>query len=69
MQQPGTPSRAYTPGRYSGIEGSVHGFDLMVADRYAGDGVVTRVERVTKSASAAAARGGPTAGAKADAAD
>jgi len=49
LQQVGTRSRAYTAGRYSGIEGSVHGFDLMVADRYAGDGVTTRVERMAKS--------------------
>ena len=53
LQQAGTRSRAYTPGRYSGIEGSVHGFDLMVADRYAGDGVATQVDRVTKAASSA----------------
>lgn len=53
LQQAGTRSRAYTPGRYSGIEGSVHGFDLMVADRYAGDGVTTQVDRVTKAASSA----------------
>ncbi len=57
LQQVGTRSRAYTPGRYSGIEGSVHGFDLMVADRYAGDGVVTEVERATKAASTEAVAG------------
>ncbi len=51
LQQAGTRSRAYTPGRYSAIEGSVHGFDLMVADRYADDGVKTSVERVAKQAS------------------
>ncbi len=50
LQQAGTRSRAYTPGRYSGIEGSVHRFDLMVADRYANDGRVTRIERVAKQA-------------------
>jgi Rieske 2Fe-2S family protein len=54
LQQAGTRSRAYTPGRYSGIEGSVHGFDLMVADRYAGDGVVTPLVRITKEESTAA---------------
>ena len=54
LQQSGTRSRAYTAGRYSGIEGSVHGFDLMVADRYAGDGQVSRFERVTKDATSAA---------------
>jgi Rieske 2Fe-2S family protein len=48
LQQAGTRSRAYTPGRYSGIESSVHGFDLMVADRYANDGMVTGVQRVAK---------------------
>jgi Rieske 2Fe-2S family protein len=55
LQQAGTRSRAYTAGRYSGIEGSVHGFDLLVADRYAGDGTVSRVHRVTKDESNAAA--------------
>lgn len=48
-QQAGTASRAYTAGRYSAIESSVHGFDLMVADRYAGDGQVTRYGRVVKA--------------------
>jgi len=55
LQQAGTRSRAYTPGRYSGIEGSVHGFDLMVADRYANDGRVTRVDRAAKQTSTAVA--------------
>ena len=41
LQQQGTKSRAYTAGRYSSMESSVHGFDLMVADRYANDGIVT----------------------------
>ncbi|MEX2546368.1 MAG: aromatic ring-hydroxylating dioxygenase subunit alpha [Chloroflexota bacterium] len=41
-QQEGTRSRAYTPGRYSLMEDMVHTFDLMVADRYADDGAVTR---------------------------
>ena len=41
LQQQGTRSRAYTPGRYSNQEDSVHAFDLMCADRYAGDGVRT----------------------------
>jgi Rieske 2Fe-2S family protein len=50
LQQAGTRSRAYTPGRYSGIESSVHGFDLMVADRYAGDGETTDVGRLAKHA-------------------
>lgn len=42
LQQTGTASAAYTPGRYSLMEDMVHAFDLMCADRYAGDGVVTR---------------------------
>jgi Rieske 2Fe-2S family protein len=41
-QQEGTRSRAYVPGRYSLMEDMVHAFDLMVADRYADDGVKTR---------------------------
>jgi Rieske 2Fe-2S family protein len=41
-QQEGTRSRAYVPGRYSLMEDMVHTFDLMVADRYADDGVTTR---------------------------
>jgi Rieske 2Fe-2S family protein len=43
-QQAGTRSRAYQPGRYSLMEDMVHAFDLMVADRYANDGSVTRFE-------------------------
>ena len=43
-QQEGTRSRSYVPGRYSLMEDMVHAFDLMVADRYADDGVVTRFE-------------------------
>jgi len=39
LQQEGTRSRAYTAGRYSVMEDMVHAFDVMVADRYAGDGV------------------------------
>jgi glycine betaine catabolism A len=56
LQQQGTKSRAYTPGRYSSMESSVHGFDLMVADRYANDGIVTPQDRVTKQDSAAGVR-------------
>jgi Rieske 2Fe-2S family protein len=41
-QQEGTRSRSYVPGRYSLMEDMVHAFDLMAADRYADDGVVTR---------------------------
>jgi Rieske 2Fe-2S family protein len=37
LQQRGTRSRAYSAGRYSNQEDSVHAFDLMCADRYAGD--------------------------------
>ena len=59
LQQAGTRSRAYTPGRYSGIEGGVHGFDLMVADRYANDEVVTPLERITKEESTAALKERP----------
>ena len=56
LQQQGTKSRAYTPGRYSAIESSVHGFDLMVADRYANDGVITPQQRVSKADSTVAGR-------------
>jgi Rieske 2Fe-2S family protein len=65
LQQRGTKSRAYTAGRYSAIESSVHGFDLLVADRYANDGVVTPQVRVSKQESTAAV----TERAKARAAD
>ncbi|HET7676856.1 MAG TPA: aromatic ring-hydroxylating dioxygenase subunit alpha [Candidatus Limnocylindrales bacterium] len=40
--QQGTSSRAYRAGRYTYMEDMVHAFDLMVADRYAADGVITR---------------------------
>ncbi|MBA2519623.1 MAG: aromatic ring-hydroxylating dioxygenase subunit alpha [Chloroflexia bacterium] len=69
LQQAGTRSRAYTAGRYSGIEGSVHGFDLMVADRYANDGIQSRVDRVTKDKSAGSTAGQVTRAKRADAAD
>jgi Rieske 2Fe-2S family protein len=49
LQQAGTRSRAYTAGRYSGIEAGVHTFDLMVADRYAADGVISKFPRITKA--------------------
>jgi Rieske 2Fe-2S family protein len=42
LQQRGTRSSAWDAGRYSSIEPSVHAFDLMVADRYAGDGIQSR---------------------------
>src|SRR5215208_6204367 len=54
LQQQGTRSRAYTAGRYSSLESSVHGLDLMVADRYANDGVVTPQGRASKQESSAA---------------
>jgi Rieske 2Fe-2S family protein len=41
LQQAGTASRSWHAGRYSNQEPSVHAFDLMVADRYAADGVVS----------------------------
>jgi Rieske 2Fe-2S family protein len=41
LQQQGTRSRSWTAGRYSSIEASVQAFDVMVADRYASDGVVS----------------------------
>ncbi len=63
LQQQGTKSRAYTAGRYAGMESSVHGFDLMVADRYANDGAVSPQDRITKQESARRSRSGPGAGA------
>ncbi|MEO5941215.1 MAG: SRPBCC family protein, partial [Candidatus Limnocylindrales bacterium] len=36
MQQCGTKSSSWVSGRYSNQEASVHAFDLMVAERYAG---------------------------------
>ncbi len=42
LQQQGTRSRSWKAGRYSSIEASVQAFDVMVADRYAGDGVASR---------------------------
>lgn len=56
LQQAGTRSRAYAPGRYSAIESSVHGFDLMVADRYANDGIVTAQQRISKQHSTEAGK-------------
>ncbi len=35
LQQRGTASAAYTPGRYSLMEDMVHAFDVMLADGYA----------------------------------
>jgi Rieske 2Fe-2S family protein len=42
LQQRGTRSRSWTAGRYSNQEASVQAFDLMVADRYAADSVVSQ---------------------------
>jgi hypothetical protein len=42
LQQVGTRSASWTAGRYSNQEPSVHAFDLMAVDRYAGDGVASR---------------------------
>ena len=36
LQQRGTRSRSWVSGRYSNQEASVHAFDLMIAERYAG---------------------------------
>jgi glycine betaine catabolism A len=41
LQQAGTASRSWHAGRYSNQEPSVHAFDLMVADRYVADGIVS----------------------------
>ena len=41
LQQQGTRSSSWVAGRYSTEEPSVHAFDMMVADRYAGDGFVS----------------------------
>jgi phenylpropionate dioxygenase-like ring-hydroxylating dioxygenase large terminal subunit len=42
LQHRGTQSRSWTAGRYSNQEPSVHAFDLMAVDRYAGDGFTSR---------------------------
>jgi Rieske 2Fe-2S family protein len=41
LQQRGTASQSWAAGRFSNAEPSVHAFDLMVVDRYAGDGIVS----------------------------
>ena len=48
LQQKGTGSRAYTAGRFTGMEAGVHAFDIHVADRYANDGVLTELNRISK---------------------
>ncbi|MFI5200206.1 MAG: aromatic ring-hydroxylating dioxygenase subunit alpha, partial [Candidatus Limnocylindrales bacterium] len=42
LQHRGTSSRSWVAGRFSNQEASVHAFDLMIADRYANDGVEVR---------------------------
>jgi glycine betaine catabolism A len=61
-QQEGTRSRAYVAGRYSLMEDMVHAFDLMVADRYADDGVTTRFAPRHDKWSKAPRRGGAQLG-------
>jgi glycine betaine catabolism A len=48
LQQEGTASRAYTAGRFTGMESGVHAFDMHVADRYANDGIITPLNRISK---------------------
>jgi Rieske 2Fe-2S family protein len=48
LQQRGTASRAYRPGRYADNEGGVHWFDVQVADRYAADGVRSSFPRSSR---------------------
>ena len=55
-QQAGTRSRAYTAGRYTGMEAGVHSFDLHVADRYAADGVITPLQRISKAEATSAVK-------------
>jgi Rieske 2Fe-2S family protein len=56
LQQRGTRSRSWVAGRYSNQEESVHAFDQMVADRYAGE---TFSSARTARELAAAPHGGP----------
>jgi Rieske 2Fe-2S family protein len=69
LQQRGTASPAYRPGRYTELEDAVHAFDLMCADRYAQDGVRTRrgarldLVPTTATTTAAVSRGRRTPGA------
>jgi len=41
LQHRGTKSRSWVAGRFSNVEPSVHAFDLMIVDRYAGDGIIS----------------------------
>jgi Rieske 2Fe-2S family protein len=59
LQQRGTASMAWTPGRYSAMEGETHKFDALVADRYANDGVRTIIEVKAKAELTATARSQP----------
>jgi len=63
LQQEGTSSVAYTPGRYSLMEDMVHAFDVMCADGYAQDGQVTRFTPRHDKWREAAAAGRPAAAA------
>jgi hypothetical protein len=63
LQQEGTSSPAYTPGRYSLMEDMVHAFDVMCADGYAQDGQVTRFAPRHDKWREPSAAGGPPAGA------
>lgn len=61
LQQRGTASPAYTPGRYALMEDMVHAFDVMLADGYAQDGVITRFRpRHDKWRQALASAAGPS---------
>jgi len=58
LQQAGTSSRAYTAGRFTGMEGNAHAFDRHVADRYANDGEITPLSQLTTSQASAKLAGG-----------
>ena len=45
LQQRGTRSSSWVAGRYSNQEASVHAFDQMVADRYAGESTWSQADR------------------------
>ena len=45
LQQRGTRSSSWVAGRYSNAEASVHAFDQMVADRYAGETTLDAADR------------------------
>jgi Rieske 2Fe-2S family protein len=49
LQQVGTASRAYTPGRFTAMEGGVHAFDIHLADRYVNDGVLTPLNAIANT--------------------